>query len=234
MTPEPIRIVPAIWRNVRPITDAVARHFTLGLSQAAQRASGHARTVFVVTLVGLAAATGLGFAATVDLGRDVTATIARANQLPIPARPRTRTDHTRFLLNALLVPALDTDALPLRWVDPRGRSQCQANSTVRVNGAPLVAGALVPDQPFELEWQAVACRPFGKAGPRYDGQVTLTVYREDWGFSATVAPRHLRITSADRSVTLVRAGSASLPPQGNPDTPMTLPAACTEGAPSCL
>jgi hypothetical protein len=192
------------------------------------------RTIIVVSVLGLAAAAGLGFAATVDLGRDVTATIARANQLPIAARPRARTDHTRFLLNALLVPALDTDALPLRWVDPRGPAQCGPNTTVRVNGAPLVAGALVPNQPFELEWQAVACRPFGKTGPRYDGQVKLTVYREDLGFSATVEPKYLRITSADNAVTLVRAGAVSLPPQGDPDNPMILTASCAEGTLPCL
>src|SRR5262245_25884887 len=48
------------------------------------------------------------------------------------------------ILNALLVPALDDDALPLRWRDPRTALRCGPDTTVRVNGEPLVAGALVP------------------------------------------------------------------------------------------
>lgn len=203
-------------------------------SHVPHRIRGHTLTIIVVALLGLAAAAGLGFAATVDLGKDVTATIARANQPPIATVPRPSTDHTKFLLNALLVPALDTDALPLRWVDPRSPSQCGVNTWVRINGVPLVAGDLVPNQPFELEWQAHACRPFGKAGPRYDGRVKLTVYREDWGFSAMVEPRDFRITSARNTVQLVRAGAVSLPPQGNPDKPLTLTTGCAEGALACL
>jgi hypothetical protein len=234
MTPEPKRIVHAPWLNLLPIKDAVARRIELGLRRPAQGTAGHPLTIIVATLVGLATAAGLGYAATVDLGKDVTAAIARANQFPIAARPRARTDHTTFLLNALLVPALDTDALPLRWVDPRGPSQCGPHTTVRVNGAPLVAGALVPNQPFELEWQANSCRPFGKAGPRYDGRVKLTVYREDWGFSATVEPVQLRVTSVHNVSTLIQPGAISLPPQGDPDTNVTLTAVCGTGAPPCL
>ena len=75
------------------------------------------------------------------------------------------------------------DALPLRWVDPRPALRCRPGTEVRVNGAPLVPGTLVPDAPFELEWHANACRPFGASGPRFDGHVRLTVFREDWGFT---------------------------------------------------
>ena len=103
-----------------------------------------------------------------------------------------RFDPQRFILNGLLVPALDTDALPLRWVDPRPGLHCGPETTVRVNGAPLVPGELVPNAPFELEWHADACRPFGVAAPRFDGDVKLTVYREDWGFTALVVPHGLR------------------------------------------
>jgi hypothetical protein len=219
MTPKRIRIVQATGLAVQPVKNAAARHVS---------------TIIGISVLGLAAAAGLGFAAAADRGRDITTTIVRAHQLPVAAGPRARADHSRFLLNALLVTALDSDALPLRWVDPRGPSQCKPNTTVRVNGAPLVAGALVPNQPFELEWQAVACRPLGKAGPRYDGQVKLTVYREDWGFSATVEPGHLRVTSVDNVITVIRPGTVALPPQGDPDQPVTRSAACAEGALSCL
>jgi hypothetical protein len=116
------------------------------------------------------------------------------------------------MLNALLVPALDADAVPLRWVDPRSALRCGPNTTVRVNGEPLVAGSLVPEKPFELEWQADGCRPFGARGERYDGAVKLTVFREDWGFSAMVEPSGLRLTRADNATTtVIPKGSAWLP-----------------------
>jgi hypothetical protein len=128
---------------------------------------------------------------------------ARAAQPPF--------DPSRFLLNALLVPALDRDALPLRWVDPRPALRCRPGTEVRVNGAPLLPGTLVPDTPFELEWQANACRPFGASGPRFDGHVRLTVFREDWGFTALVKPRGLKITTPWHASQIVRTRTVSMP-----------------------
>lgn len=135
----------------------------------------------------------------------VEAVAASAAATPAPLDP------SRFILNALLVPALDADAVPLRWADPRPASLCGPGTEVRVNRAPLVAGALVPDLPFEVEWQADNCRPFGPHGPRYDGRVRLTVFREDWGLSAIVEPSGLRVTSAGRTATLTRRSGAGLP-----------------------
>lgn len=129
--------------------------------------------------------------------------------------PPPRVDPARFILNALLVPALDGDAVPLRWVDPRPRSSCDPATEVRVNREPLVAGALVPDMPFELEWRAAACRPFGTAGPRLDGRVRLTVFREDWGFSAIVEPEALRVAHAGQQTILTERSAAVLPVVGD-------------------
>jgi hypothetical protein len=120
-------------------------------------------------------------------------------------------DPSRFILNALLVPALDADAVPLRWVDPRPALHCGPDATVHVNRAPLVAGALVPDTPFELEWQTDGCRPFGAQGPRFDGRVRLTVFREDWGFSAVVEPSGLQAVSAGNRTMPIELGAALLP-----------------------
>ncbi|MEO8751637.1 MAG: hypothetical protein ABI624_03065 [Casimicrobiaceae bacterium] len=125
-------------------------------------------------------------------------------------------DPSRFVLNALLVPALDGDALPLRWVDPRPALGCGPAARVRVNGAPLRPGALVPDTPFELEWNADACRPFGAAGPRFDGGARLAVFREDWGFSAFVTPSSLRITPSGLEPVVVHEETAAMP-QSGPD-----------------
>jgi hypothetical protein len=137
-------------------------------------------------------------------------------------------DPARFILNALLAPALDEDAAALRWMDPRPASQCGAGSSVRVNGAPLVAGALVPDAPFELEWQADGCRFFGARGPRFDGRVKLTVYRENWGFSAMVEPAGMRVTWSENEAAALERGGATLPQCIDSDDPeeATPAAAC--------
>jgi len=103
-------------------------------------------------------------------------------------------DASRLLLKALLLPALEFEAMPpLHWVDPRPALGCGADSEVRVNGAPLVAGARVPDPPFTLEWQSDGCHPFGQGGPRFDGRVQLTVARESSGLSVAVEPSDLRV-----------------------------------------
>jgi len=132
-----------------------------------------------------------------------------------------RFDPQRFILNGLLVPALDPDAVPLRWVDPRPAIQCRQGTSVRVNGVPLVPGDLVPNAPFELEWHADGCRPFGAAGPRFDGDVKLTVFREDWGFSALVAPHGLRITTPWHPLTAAHPGAAAMP-QSAPEDELLL------------
>lgn len=157
---------------------------------------GDTRAVCVVTALGLALAIALS---TVEMS-------GNARPSPPPAF-----DSSRFILNALLVPALDADAVPFRWVEPRPALHCGPDTTVHVNRAPLVAGALVPDSPFELEWQADGCRPFGVHGPRFDGRVRLTEFREDWGFSAVVEPSGLRVASAENKTTSIQRGAASLP-----------------------
>jgi len=162
---------------------------------------GHARVVGLVVALGLAAALGLALTPT--------AGGVRPSRPPIDAVPPPAPD--RFILNALLVPAIDGDAVPLRWIDPRPALQCGPETAVRVNGEPLLASALVPDLPFELEWQTDGCRPFGTHGPRFDGRVQLTVFREDWGFSAIVRPRGLRVELAANETALIQPGGVSLP-----------------------
>jgi len=162
----------------------------------------------------------LALASALGLSVILTAGAARPNQAPIAVAPPTALDPSRFILNALLAPALDGDSVPLRWVDPRPALRCGPDTRVRVNREALLARALVPDTPFELEWQADGCRPFGLHGPRLDGGVKLTVFREDWGFSAMVEPSGLRVTSPENETTLIRPGAASMPQSGNTDEPV--------------
>ena len=62
--------------------------------------------------------------------------------------------------------------------------------------------------------------PFGAHGPRFDGRVRLTVFREDWGFSALVRPTGLRVTSAENGTTSIQEGAASLPQFVDVDEPI--------------
>ena len=56
--------------------------------------------------------TALGLAVAIALSTIETSGNARSSRPPA-------FDPSRFILNALLVPALDADAVPFRWVDPR-------------------------------------------------------------------------------------------------------------------
>ena len=170
------------------------------------RASG------LLAATGLASAAGyaLGLAAAIGLGAMISATFGRPVREAPAAPARATPDSSRFILNALLVPALDPDSLPLRWVDPRPRLRCGPGTVVRVNGVALRPGAAVPDAPFDLEWWADECYPFGLDGARFDGGVRLTVFREDWGFRARVAPRGLIATSGANR-TRIEGGPAAYP-----------------------
>lgn len=187
-------------RNEFP-RDAVLPHI-----EYARRAPLRAASLF--TAVGLASALGyaLGLAAAIGLGAMISTTFAQQRAEPVPAAKMF--DPSPYMLNAFLVPALDADAMPLRWVDPRPVMGCEPETAVWVNGERLRAGELVPDAPFEIEWLAQGCRPFGASGPRFDGGVTLTVFREDWGFSAMVKPFNLRAVSGSTTLPIRRAGAS--------------------------
>jgi hypothetical protein len=170
------------------------------------------RAAGLFTAVGLASALGyaLGLAAAIGLGAMVSATMARPVQPPAAKAAKSAFDPSPFMLNAFLVPAIDNDLVPLRWVDPRPRLRCGPGTVVRVNGMPLRPGELVPDAPFELQWWTDECYPFGVQGPRFDGGVKLTVFRENWGFSAMVTPSGMSATSAGNQIR-IQQGSATLP-----------------------
>lgn len=103
----------------------------------------------------------------------------------------------RLALNALLVPVLE-DGHPVRWTRTFGAMRCAAGTQAWVNGKPMRSGAPVPSQAFTLRWKLVDCRPMNR-NESYDGDVSLTVYHEDGGYSATVMPKGLRVSTPDSS-----------------------------------
>jgi hemoglobin-like flavoprotein len=174
--------------------------------EAAESPSGlfnRTHVVFAVTALALTAAIGLAMTLTVGGGRAIPSATASQSSPAV--------DPSRFILNSLLVPTLDAEAVPLRWTDPRPALRCGPDTAVYVNGQPLQAGAEVPAGPFELEWQADGCLYFSERGARVFGRTKLTVYREDWGFSAMVTPCNARIVSASHESTAIPAGPASTP-----------------------
>jgi hypothetical protein len=188
--------------------DSVLPHIDFA-RRSPMRAVGLFTTVGVVSALGYA----LGLAAAVGLGAMVSATIARPATPEPAAAVQAGFDPAPFMLNAFFVPALDDD-MPLRWVDPRPRLRCGPGTVVRVNGMPLRPGALVPEAPFEMDWWADECHPFGVGGPRLDGGLRMTVFREDWGFSAIVAPSGLTAASGGTQ-TRIRRGAATYPQSGS-------------------
>jgi hypothetical protein len=134
--------------------------------------------------------------------------------------PGVPADPSLFILDALLIPALDRDALPFRWIDPREAMDCGPESRVSVDGKPLRPGALVPVTPFVLDWESHGCRPFGARGARFDGRVRLTVSRDKWGFSAVVQPATMRITMNDGRFVLLRRSNASVEAHAQDQPPM--------------
>lgn len=187
-------------------------------------ATRQSRVSYLFLVVGLVAVVGWGLNLSAGHGPER----AAARDIAVAS-----TDPARFLLEALLMPVLDAQAVPLRWVDPRRGMRCGPNTTIAVNGKPMIAGVRVPEQPFELAWQAEDCRPFGRHGPRIEGQVKLTVFREDWGFSAMVEPGQLRVVSADNQTVLIEAGTESLPYVAAGHTLTKMPARCDDGKRSC-
>lgn len=103
----------------------------------------------------------------------------------------------RFALNALLVPVLD-EGQPARFTRTFGAMRCGAGTQAWVNGKPMRGGAPVPSQAFTLRWKLVDCRPMNR-NESYDGDVSMTVYHEDGGYSSTVVPVGLRVTTPDSS-----------------------------------
>jgi len=81
-------------------------------------------------------------------------------------------------VQALLTNLLD-DADPPRFADPDQPLVCGSGSTVHVDGAPLVPGAVIPAAGFTLDFQLAAACPLGIAGPRLSGPVHMVVVRDD-------------------------------------------------------
>lgn len=117
----------------------------------------------------------------------------------------------RYLLNALLAPALDPDSQPPTWVDPRPVMACADDAEVRVDGRPIEPGKRVPDGRFTMDWKASGCRPFGLSGPRYDGAVRLLVNHAGERWWSRVLPDTLVVTLPGGEVVPITSAHALMP-----------------------
>ena len=139
---------------------------------------------------------------------------AAAVDQPPGSRPRTtpsRFDPRRFVLNALLVPALDPDVDPPTWTDPRPVMACDTASSIRIDGLALAPGSQVPTGRFILDWDAHQCRPFGLEGPRVDGSARLVIDHVGDVWTAMVLPAGMAFTLADGHGLPLLAGRVRMP-----------------------
>ena len=103
-------------------------------------------------------------------------------------------DLYRFALNAFLVPLFD-DAAPPRWTSAAVEFACGPETTVMVDGEPMVVGQPIPVKAFTVRWMMDRCSPLGQDSVELSGGVELVVHRKGAGLSAVVKPDHLRIDS---------------------------------------
>jgi hypothetical protein len=148
----------------------------------------------------------------VGIGSAVNSMVTGKGAIGMPSPPLSgkMLDPYDVILDALLAPVLVDPTVPLRWTDPRVAMRCGRYTSMTVNNRPLVAGALVPDGRFDLEWYSDGCHAPGTPDARIDGWVKLVVFREDWGFSAMIEPAGLRIARGDYEYPVVKRGSGAL------------------------
>lgn len=119
---------------------------------------------------------------------------AHASDLPGVADAPMPINLYRFALNALLVPLMD-DTEPPRWTDAAIDFHCGPGTSVTVDGAPLVAGKLIPAKAFTVRWDMDHCTPMGPESVALSGRVELVVSHVAGGLSAMVMPDRLRVDS---------------------------------------
>lgn len=119
----------------------------------------------------------------------------------------------RFSLNALLVPLLDGDELPLRWGDTSTSMPAMncRSAAVLVDGSAVAPLEEIRRPTFTVSWRMNGCLPFGLGGPQLSGQAELDVRRDGDGFTATVRP-HPLIASVDGRVAVLDRPFASHTP----------------------
>ena len=115
----------------------------------------------------------------------------------------------RFALNALMVPLID-DTVPARWTKNIAAMHCGKASRVLVDGKPLRPGAHVPSRPFTISWSMVDCRPLSRQ-ETFNGNVRMTVYPENEGYSAMVVPTALKVSTYDSTAVWSKPFSVGLP-----------------------
>jgi hypothetical protein len=132
------------------------------------------------------------------------------NDMPLDTRLGRGAGASTWVLEAVLTPAIDPAALPLKWKDPLEALGCARGSQLLIDDHPLQPGSAIPVVPFVMEWDARGCRPLGMSGPRVDGRARLTVFHEDWGFSGVVEPAAMRLAWPDGRIAHMRRGSGFL------------------------
>lgn len=101
----------------------------------------------------------------------------------------------RHALNAFLVPVIDDTETP-RWTKNIAAMHCAPASRLFIDGKPMKPGAAVPTRPFTMSWSMVDCHPLDRT-ETFNGNVKLTVFPSNEGYTAIVSPSALKVVTYD-------------------------------------
>ncbi len=130
------------------------------------------------------------------VGRPQVAAPKRTNwESGLPSAHAIRT-FQRFAFNGLVLPLVD-DAEPPRWSRHAIDWICDGRGDVKVNGEPLVDGALVPTM-FTVRWKLESCAPLPGADLLIDGEISFGASRDDTGLRAHIVKHTLKAETPTR------------------------------------
>ena len=123
------------------------------------------------------------------VGRPHVAAPKRTNwESGLPSHDAIRT-FQRYAFNGLVLPLID-DTEPPRWSRNLIDWICDGRGDVKVNGEPLIDGALVPAM-FTVRWKLERCTPLAGADLLIDGEISFAVSRDDTGLRPHLVKHNL-------------------------------------------
>ena len=123
------------------------------------------------------------------VGRPQIAAPTRTNwESGLPSHDAIRT-FQRYAFNGLVLPLVD-DTEPPRWSRNLIDWICDGRGDVKVNGEPLIDGALVPAM-FTVRWKLGRCAPLAGADLLIDGEISFAVSHDDTGLRPHLVKHNL-------------------------------------------
>lgn len=113
---------------------------------------------------------------------------------------RTTMIASQMLFADLLEHSIDSRGDWPHWRAPDAAMHCAGTSAAGVDGLLLMGGESLPAKPFLLEFDLDGCELLENEHWRANGNVSLRVVPEDWGYSAVVLRQHVSVRRQDGSL----------------------------------